>query len=272
MLRTLYKDKLALFAAIVLIVILFCAIFASLLAPFDPNEQSLVERRKPPSSKHWIGTDEFGRDILSRLIYGSRNTLLIGFLSVAIGLFAGTILGLIAGFYGGFIDSLIMRFSDLMLAFPYFLLAILIVATLGPGMINSTIAIGIASIPTYARVVRGNVLELKQKLFVQAEVALGANDFRIISSHILPNAFGPITVIGTLSIANAILSGAALGFLGLGTQPPAAEWGVMLSGGRAYLIDAPFITFFPGTALALLVIAFNLLGDKLRDILDPRQR
>jgi ABC-type dipeptide/oligopeptide/nickel transport system permease subunit len=268
--RKLLNDKLTVFSISILIIVLLCSFLAPFIAPYNPYHQSLAERRKGPSQRHWLGTDEFGRDILSRLIYGARNTLLIGVLSVSIGLFIGTFLGLIAGYYGGFIDILIMRIIDLMLAFPYFLLAILIVATLGPGMINSTIAIGIASVPDYSRVVRGAVLTIRGKLFIQAEVALGSGDPRIIFSHVLPNVFAPIIVLGTLRLASSILGGAGLGFLGLGTQPPNPEWGVMLSGGRSFLIDAPHISLFPGVALALLVLAFNLFGDTLRDYLDPR--
>lgn len=268
--KRLLRDKLTFFSICILIGVLLCSFLAPLIAPYNPYQQNLAERRKWPSQKYWLGTDEFGRDILSRLIYGARNTLLIGILSVVIGLFIGTFLGLIAGYYGGFIDNIIMRFVDLMLAFPYFLLAILIVATLGPGMINSTIAIGIASIPIYSRVVRASVLAVRGKLFIQAEVALGSGDLRIIFSHVLPNVFAPIIVLGTLRIATSILGGAGLGFLGLGTQPPEPEWGVMLSGGRAFLIDAPHLCLCPGVALALLVLAFNLFGDTLRDIVDPR--
>ena len=268
--RKFSRDKLAIFGVIFLLGVILCSIFAPYLAPYNPYAQNLSERRKGPNQKHWLGNDEFGRDILSRLIFGTRNTLIIGFLSVAIGLFIGTILGLISGYYKGFADNIIMRIMDLMLAFPYFILAILIVATLGLGLINSIIAIGVASVPTYSRVVRASVLSIRQDLFIQAEIALGASDIRIILSHVLPNIFAPIIVIGTLGIANAILGGAALGFLGLGTQPPNAEWGVMLSGGRAYLIDAPHISLFPGMALALLVLSFNLFGDTLRDILDPK--
>jgi ABC-type dipeptide/oligopeptide/nickel transport system permease subunit len=240
------------------------------MAPYSPYQQSLAEKRKIPSQKHWLGTDEFGRDMLSRLIYGSRNTLFIGLLSVAIGLSIGTLFGLVAGYYGGIADHLIMRFIDLMLAFPYFLLAILIVATLGPGMINSTIALGIATVPDYSRVVRGAVLSIREKLFIQAEIATGSSDWRIIFHHVLPNVFAPIIVLGTLRLASSILGGAGLGFLGLGTGPPNPEWGVMLSGGRAFLLDAPHISLFPGAALSILVVSFNLFGDALRDILDPR--
>jgi peptide/nickel transport system permease protein len=272
MFEKLLHDKLTLFSIFILIIVLLCSILAPLIAPYNPYHQSLAERRKGPSQKHWLGTDEFGRDILSRLIYGARNTLLIGVLAVSIGLLIGTSLGLIAGYYGGYIDNIIMRFIDLMLAFPYFLLAILIVATLGPGMVNSTIAIGIASVPDYSRVVRGAVLAIRGKHFIQAEVALGSGDLRIIFSHVLPNVLAPIIVLGTLRLASSILGGAGLGFLGLGTQPPNPEWGVMLSGGRAFLIDAPHICLFPGAALALLVLSFNLFGDTLRDYLDPRLR
>jgi peptide/nickel transport system permease protein len=268
--KKLIREKLTIFCIVVITVVIACALFSPFLSPSDPYQQNLVERRQRPNVKHWLGTDEYGRDMLSRLIFGSRNTLIIGLLSVSIGLFLGTLLGLVSGYYGGLADNIIMRFMDLMLAFPYFLLAILIVATLGPGMINSTIAIGIASIPTYSRIVRGSVLTIRKKLFIQAEEALGCSDFRIVFNHILPNILAPIIVVGTLGLARGVLGGAGLGFLGLGTQPPAPEWGVMLSGGRAYLTAAPHICIFPGTALALLVLAFNLFGDTLRDILDPK--
>jgi peptide/nickel transport system permease protein len=270
MFRKLLLDKLTLFSVFILMIVLLCSILAPLIAPYNPYHQNLAERRNGLTQEHWLGTDEFGRDILSRLIYGARNTLLIGVLAVSIGLFIGSFLGLIAGYYGGFIDNIIMRFIDLMLAFPYFLLAILIVATLGPGMVNSTIAIGIASVPGYSRVVRGAVLAIRGKHFIQAEVALGSSDLRIIVSHVLPNILAPIIVLGTLRLASSILGGAGLGFLGLGTQPPNPEWGVMLSGGRSFLIDSPHISLFPGTALALLVLSFNVVGDTLRDYLDPR--
>lgn len=270
--QKLIKDKVAIFSMVILVLALICTFLAPLIAPYNPYEQNLAERRKAPNSRHWLGTDEFGRDILSRIIYGAKNTLIIGVLSVMIGLLIGSLLGLIAGYYGGLIDIGIMRFIDLMLAFPYFLLAILIVATLGPGMINSTIAIGIATVPDYARVVRGAVLTIRGKLFIQAEVAIGSGDFRIIFGHVLPNVFAPIIVLATLRLASAVLGGAGLGFLGLGTQPPNPEWGVMLSGGRSFLIDAPHISLFPGIALALLVLSFNLFGDALRDYLDPRLR
>lgn len=272
MFNRLSRDRLALFSLFFIILVLLCVIFAPFFAPFNPYKQNLEARRQSPSLKNYLGTDEYGRDILSRLIYGSRNTILIGLSSVAIGLIIGTFLGLIGGYYGSISDNIIMRFMDLMLAFPYFILAILIVATLGPGMINSIIAIGIASVPTYSRVVRGSTLSIREKLYIQAEAALGCSDFRIIFSHIFPNILAPIIVIGTLGIAHGILAGAALGFLGLGTQPPRAEWGVMLSGGRSFLLTSPHICFFPGAALALLVLSFNLFGDTLRDILDPRLR
>lgn len=270
MLKELRRDKLAVIALVLLGVIFLMAIVGPYLAPFDPITQNLHERRLGPSLVHWLGTDEFGRDILSRLIFGSRNTLFIGFLSVAIGLSIGCVLGVIAGYYGGFADSCIMRAMDLMLAYPYFLLALLIVATLGPGMTNSTIAIGIASVPTYSRVVRSSVMALKGSLLVKAEEALGATDWRIIILHVAPNVFAPVIVVATLGVASAVLGGAALGFLGLGAQPPTPEWGVMLSGGRSYLIDAPHIALAPGIALALLVVSCNLFGDTLRDILDPK--
>lgn len=270
--RRLSRDRLACFSIVIIVLVFICVIFSPYLAPYDSVEQQLSKRRQAPSLQHWAGTDEAGRDILSRLICGAKNTLILGMLSMSIGLLFGIILGLISGYYKGFLDSLIMRLMDLMLAFPYFLFAILIVAMLGPGLTNAAISIGIASVPTYARVVRGSVLGIREKPFVQAVQALGSSDFRIIFNHIFPNVLAPIIVIGTLGIARGILAGAGLGFLGLGAQPPAPEWGAMLGRGRAFLVDAPHICLFPGIALVLIVLALNLFGDALRDILDPKLR
>ncbi|MBI5445504.1 MAG: ABC transporter permease [Deltaproteobacteria bacterium] len=270
LLQRVRQDKLTVSCLLIIVLVVTGALFAPRLVSQDPLAQSLSERRQPPSSSHLLGVDEMGRDILSRLAYGSRNTLGIALLSTAIALLSGTALGLVAGYYGGAVDASIMWLMDLMLAFPYLLLAILIVATLGSGMLNTAIAIGIAAVPAYCRVVRSSVLAVREELFITAEISLGAGDGRVLLGHVLPNVLAPVVVMGTLGIANAILGGAALGFLGLGTQPPAPEWGVMLSGGRSFLLDAPHISFFPGLALALLVFSCNILGDTLRDVLDPK--
>jgi peptide/nickel transport system permease protein/dipeptide transport system permease protein len=220
----------------------------------------------------FLGTDDFGRDLLSRLIHGARISMLVGVVSVSISLFFGTIAGAVAGFYRGWVDVIIMRVMDILLAFPSILLAIVIVAFLGPSLENAMIAIGIVSIPRYARIVRGSVLEEYSKDYVQAARALGASDFRLIFQHILPNCLAPLIVQTTLGFASAILEAAALSFLGLGAQPPTPEWGAMLAGGRALILRAWWVVTFPGITILLAVLGFNLLGDGLRDALDPRLR
>ncbi len=219
-----------------------------------------------------LGTDQMGRDLFSRIVYGARLSLLVGFVSVGISLFVGTSLGLISGFYGGKIDTLIMRFMDILLSFPYILLAIFIVAILGRGLPNAMIAIGIVGIPRFARVVRGQVLSVKEEEYVMAAKTMGANNFWLISRHIFVNSLSPLIVQTTMSFATAILNAAALGFLGLGAQAPTPEWGVMLSDARSAMLTAPWIITFPGIAIILSVLGFNLLGDGLRDSLDPRQK
>ncbi|MGF3499634.1 MAG: ABC transporter permease, partial [Candidatus Methanosuratincola sp.] len=223
-----------------------------------------------PSWQHPLGTDELGRDILSRIIYGTRISLTIGIVSVAVGLSLGVVLGAFSGYYGGWLDILIMRFIDIMMSFPTILLAIIVVTILGPGLYNAMVAVGVAQVPLYSRLVRGMILKLKGEDYVQAARALGANNFRIVSHHILPNCISPLLVQATLNIASAILSAAALGFLGLGAQPPTPEWGTMLSKGRLYMRVAPHISIFPGLAIMMTVLAFNLFGDGLRDALDPQ--
>ncbi len=272
------RNKTALAGAIIVTAFILMGIFAPVLAPHDPIAQSLYSKLKPPfwykngTFKYILGTDDFGRDLLSRIIYGARISMVVGVVSVSISLFFGTILGAIAGFYGGKLDNIIMRFMDLLLAFPSILLAIVIVAFVGPSLKNAMIAIGVVSIPRYARLVRGSVLEEYAKDYVQSAKALGAGDLRLIFIHILPNCLAPIIVQTTLGFGSAILEAAALSFLGLGAQPPTPEWGAMLANGRALILRAWWAVTFPGFMILLAVLGFNLLGDGLRDALDPRLR
>jgi len=269
-LRTLFRNRSAKAGMAIVLLAVVTASFAPLIAPYDPLKANLREMLRPPSLRHPLGTDELGRDILSRIIYGSRISLTLGVVSVGIGLMGGLPLGAVGAYYGGAADLVIMRFIDILLAFPAILLAIVVVSILGPGLYNAMIAVGVAQLPIYARLIRSVVLSIKEKDFVEAARALGAGDSWILFRHIVPNAMAPIIVQATLNIASAILSAAALGFLGLGAQPPTPEWGTMLSKGRVYLRVAPHVTTFPGLAILLTVLGFNLLGDGLRDALDPR--
>jgi len=248
------------------------AIIGPWVSPYNPLKPTPLDRLKGPSWAHPFGTDSLGRDLLSRVIYGSRISIFIGLIAVSISLVPGTLLGLLAGFYGRRVDEPIMRFMDIMLAFPAILLAIFITAILGPSLLNTMIAVGIVYIPHYARIVRSSVLSLKEQLFVQAIRSLGGNNLRIIARHIFPNTIPPIIVYATLGMGTAVLQAAALGFLGLGAQPPTPEWGAMLSEGRQYIQNAPHVAAFPGIAIFTLVLGFNLFGDGLRDILDPSLR
>jgi len=270
--RRLRKSPIGMAGLTIIIFLIIIAIFAPYIAPHDPVNQNIMARYKAPSAKHWLGTDEMGRDILSRIIYGSRISLKVGIISVSLAMVFGVGLGLIAGFYGGVIDMLVMRFMDIMLAFPAILLAIGIVAILGPRLENAMMAIAVINIPRFARIVRSSVISLKESEYIKAAKALGANDFRILMNHILPNAMAPLIVQTTLSIATAILEAAALSFLGLGAQPPSPEWGAMLSDARSALQKAPWVATFPGLAIIFGVLGFNLLGDGLRDALDPKMK
>lgn len=253
-----------------LIMLVFCAVFAPVLAPYDPYESNLPQALQPPSSEHIMGTDELGRDIFSRILYGARISLIVGVEAVGLALIFGVILGALAGFYGGKTDTGIMGVMDIMLSFPDILLAIAFMTVMGRGVDKAVIAIGIVSIPQYARIVRGSVLSVKENVYVTAARAIGNSDFRLIFVHILPNVLAPIIVRATIGVSIAILAAAALGFLGLGVEPPTAEWGTMLGSGRQTIFNAPHIVTFPGLAITLTVMAFNLLGDGLRDVLDPR--
>lgn len=265
-------NKAALVGALIIVFYIVIAVFAPLLAPYDPYQIKLENKLMPPSGDHWMGTDDKGRDILSRIIYGSRLSMGVGFAAVFFGAFFGIIFGLVAGFYGKWVDSIIMRMMDVMLAFPGILLALAIISALGPSLINVTIAVGAFSVPLFARIVRGSTLEVKRLEYIDAIRSLGANDITIIFKHIFPNILSPIIVQGTLRLATAILSAAGLSFLGLGAQPPSPEWGTMLSNGRDFLFSAPYIAIFPGITISILVLGFNIFGDGLRDAFDPRMK
>jgi peptide/nickel transport system permease protein len=266
------KNKLALVGTFMVLFFILLAVFAPVIAPQGINEQDLSQRLQPPSSKHWFGTDDFGRDILSRVIYGARISLWVGFFSVLGSVVVGMFLGIIAGYYGKWVDTIISRIFDIMLAFPSILLAIGVVAVLGPSLQNALIAIAIINIPNFGRLIRSKVLSVKQEEYIMAAKAIGMSDTRILFSHILPNSMTPIIVQGTLAIAIAIIEAAALGFLGLGAQPPNPEWGKMLADSKQFLVQAPWTMIFPGLAIMLVVLGFNLMGDGLRDALDPRMK
>ncbi len=248
------------------------AIAAPVISPYDPNAQDIAAAIEGPSASHWLGTDQLGRDIATRLMYGARISLLIGVLAVGIGLLIGVPLGMIAGYYGGWADLAISRFADMMFAFTSILLALTLVAVLGVSLQNVIIAVGISVVPVIIRLVRSSVLSLREEPYVEAARALGASNLRIITRHVFRNSLTPVLVHGTLSIGVSILLAAGLGFLGLGVQSPTAEWGTMLGEGRQFIFSAPHLTTFPGIAIFLAILAFNLLGDGLRDALDPRMR
>jgi peptide/nickel transport system permease protein len=260
-------------AGLALIVLLaLIALLAPLIAPADPLRQVLSTRLKPPSAQHWLGTDQLGRDLLSRMIYGSRISLLIGTVVVGLAASIGTIVGLIAGYSGGWLDEGLMRLTDVFLAFPALILAMAISGALGPSLTNAMIAIAVVSWPIYARLVRAQVLSLREREYVEAARSLGASPGRIVWQHILPNTLAPLLVQASFDMGSAILSAAGLSFIGFGAQPPTAEWGVMISDGRNYIVTQPWLSLFPGLAILFTVAAFNLIGDGLRDALDPRLR
>ena len=270
--RRLRRNKAAVLGMSVIVVLVVVAIFAPMLAPYDPNKIDMKVRLQSSSPEHHLGTDNFGRDILSRIIYGSRISLYVGFVAVGIGAIFGGILGAIGGFYGKQIDNVIMRLMDVLLAVPQIILAIAIVGVLGTSLTNLMVAVGISQVPRYARLVRASAMSLRGQEFVEAARAIGATDLRIILENILPNCMAPIIVQSTLGVAAAILSAASLSFLGLGVQPPTPEWGSMLSAGRQFLRSAPHLSIYPGLAIAIVVLALNVFGDGLRDSLDPKLR
>ncbi len=264
------RKKINFFAAGFVLLLLFTALFGPLVAPFGPRQQQLRSVLVEPSTTHLFGTDNLGRDIFSRIIYGTRITVMLGVSATFIAAFFGLVQGLIAGYYGGIWETLIMRLTDILLSIPGILLAITIIAILGPGLNNVIVAIGIGSMPQFTRVVRGSVLAVKEQDFVTAARALGQKDVWILVRHILPNIMGPVIVLATLRVAAAVLNAAALSFVGLGAQPPTPEWGAMLNEARRYMRQAWWYTVFPGGVLALTVLSINILGDSLRDILDPK--
>jgi peptide/nickel transport system permease protein len=260
-------------AGLALIAILaVIALLAPLIAPANPLKQVLSTRLKPPSADHWLGTDQLGRDVLSRMIYGARISLLIGTVVVGLAASVGTFVGLVAGYVGGWLDEGLMRLTDVFLAFPALILAMAISGALGPSLTNAMIAIAVVSWPVYARLVRAQVLSLREREYVEAARGLGASAQRIVWQHILPNTLAPLLVQASFDMGGAILSAAGLSFIGFGTQPPTAEWGVMISEGRNYIATHSWLSLFPGLAILLTVAAFNLIGDGLRDALDPRLR
>jgi peptide/nickel transport system permease protein len=267
--RELVQNRFALAGTVFLLVIGAAGLLAPLLATHLPHEQSLMSRLAPPSAEHWLGTDELGRDEYSRLLYGARISLFISFVGTAGGVVAGALIGLISGYFGGWTDTLAMRLIDVMFAFPGILLAILIVAVMGPGLFNLVVALVVFAAPTLSRIVRSSVLTLKSQEFVQAARVNGASRTRIMVHHLLPNTMAPIIIFSTLGVAGSLLTTASLGFLGLGVQPPTAEWGAMLSVGRNYLRDSPHLVLFPGLLILGTVMSLNLIGDALRDALDP---
>lgn len=270
--RHLVRNRGALIGLVIIGTFVVTALFAPIIAPHSPTETSVANRLKPANAEHWLGTDELGRDLFSRMVYGGRISLNIGIISVVIGIVIGVPVGAISGYYGGRLDIITQRFIDIMIAFPGILLAIVVVTVLGVGVTNVMIATGIASVPIYARLVRGSVLAAKEQSYVTAAQAAGIGDASIIFRHILPNCLAPVIVQSTFQIATSILWAAGLGFLGLGAQAPTPEWGAILSNGRDYIRTAHHLTTYPGLAILLMVLGFNLVGDGLRDALDPKTR
>jgi peptide/nickel transport system permease protein len=271
-LRRLVRRKGAMFGLAVIVLFVMLAVFAPLIAPYDPTAQSWSDVRKAPSALHLFGTDDVGRDILARIIFGARASMLAGVISVGIALAIGVPLGMLAGYVGGFLDAVISRMTDAMLAIPFLILAIALAAFLGPSLRNAMIAIGISTTPIFVRLARGQVMAVKVEDYVEAARAVGNPPWRIVLKHILPNILPSLMVQASLSIAAAIIAEAALSFLGLGQQPPAPSWGSMLNAAQRFLVNAPWMAVWPGVAIFLTVVSFNLLGDGLRDALDPKER
>jgi peptide/nickel transport system permease protein len=270
--RVFFSRRIVLFGLIIIFILVVTAIFAPWLAQYDPYKQNLDQVLVNPGAQHWLGTDTIGRDILSRVIYGSQNSLLVGIVALGIASLLGMALGLTAGYFGGWTNNLIMRIVDALMCFPMILLALVIAALLGGGLVNVMIALGIALIPGYARLMCAQVLSVKENDYIIAEHSVGASNMRIMLRHIFPNCMPALIVLITMQLGSAILAEAGLSFLGVGIQPPAASWGSMVNDGRQYLYTNPVLSFAPGIAIMLTVFSFNMIGDGLRDALDPRLR
>ncbi len=268
----LLRSPLTVIGLAIILMFVLSAVFAPLLAPMDPTQQILSQRLKPPSAGHWLGMDQLGRDVLSRLLFGAPISLTVGLVVVGSASTLGTLVGLIAGYARGTVDELLMRLTDVFFAFPPLILAMAIAGALGPSLNNAMIAIAAVTWPVYARLVRGQVLSLREREFIQAAFSIGASTPRILSRHLLPNALAPILVQASFDMGGAILSAAGLSFIGFGARPPTPEWGVMISEGSKFFSTQPWLSFFPGLAILLTVAAFNLIGDGLRDAFDPRLR
>lgn len=271
-LRRLLANRGAAVGGVIFLLIIIVAIIAPLLAPFDPIKLNVVDSLQGPSGRHWLGTDQFGRDILSRIIYGSRISVAMGVVAVTISVVGGSVLGLVAGYFRGVTDMLVSRLVDVMLGFPGILLALVVIAVLGTNLSSAMIAVGVSGMPIFIRVVRGSTLSAREYQYVEAARVVGCGNFRILFRHVMPNVAAPIIVLATLGIPSAIIAGAALSFLGLGIKPPTADWGEMLSNGRSFMSTAWWLSTFPGLALMIMVMAINLFGDGLRDALDPRMK
>jgi peptide/nickel transport system permease protein len=258
--------------SVIIVILILLAIFAPLISPYDPNLTAITQMLKPPSSEHWFGTDQVGRDVLSRVIFGSRISLLVGIVGVSIAGIIGILLGLLAGYFRGWVGNVIMRFIDALLAFPPLILMLAIAAVLGSGILNVLIALGIGMMPTYCRLMFAQVTVLRENDYISAARSVGASNIRIMFKHLLPNAFPPLLVLITVNLGTAIMMEASLSFLGIGILPPTATWGAMVSGGQNYILTNPQLSFIPGIAILLVVLAFNMVGDGFRDALDPRLR
>jgi ABC-type dipeptide/oligopeptide/nickel transport system permease subunit len=270
--RVFFGRLVVIFGFVIILLLIFTAIFAPLLAPYNPYQQDLSSNLQHPSAQHWLGTDEIGRDVLSRLIYGTRTSLMVGVVAVGVAALFGVSLGLISGYFGGWLDTIIMRLIDALMAIPGLVLALVFAAMLGGGLVNIMIAIGISLVPTYCRLMRGQVLSTKHADYILAAHSLGSNDIRIMLRHILPNCLPPLIVLVTLQLGMAILTEAGLSYIGIGIAPPGTAWGSMVNEGYGFLSMNPVLSFAPGLSIMLVVLAFNLVGDGLRDALDPRLR
>jgi len=267
-----FGRSVVIFGFIIIIILIFVAIFAQFISPYNPYKQDLGNTLQKPSAEHWLGTDPYGRDVLSRVIYGSRTSLMVGIVAVGIGAAVGIILGLVSGYFGGVMDIVVMRIIDAMMAIPSLVLALVFAAVLGSGLTNIMIAIGIAMVPLYSRLMRGQVLSVRQADYILAAHSLGCSNVRIMFRHVLPNCMPPLIVLITLNLGSAILAEAGLSFIGVGILPPGAAWGNMINQGYNYLLTNPILSFAPGACIMLVVLSFNMVGDGLRDALDPRLR